>query len=272
MAIPPVKVAVSTIAAASLGIATLSFSSTSIAQDGVLSVFSGWRGSATLGANFSTGNSETSNVNGSLRLAKSINRWEHVFFGSVFKGESSIVVTAEGDDGLPIRTIERGDNSDRIAFGYQPKFYYHPKSYVFGLFDWEQDEPSNIDLGSRQIVGVGYRFFSNDKGFLDGEVGVGHKTTEVVTGDDIEDAIGYFGLNYLNRFTDSISFNADFRSDFGSDNTFIEIGLGLSFKVSTRLSANITYFNRRNSGLTDSDDLLNASSDSITTFNLVFDI
>lgn len=258
-----------TIAAAALGMAALSFSTVTSAQDGF---FSGWGGTASLGANTSTGNSETSNVNGSLRLGKTVGRWEHLVFGTIFKGESTLVVSEEGDDGTVSRTIVRGDTSDRIALGYQPKYYYTERTYFFGFLDWEQDEPANIDQATRQIIGVGHRFFSDATGFLSAEIGVGNKNTSVVTGEDINGGIGYLGVNYLNRFNENTTFTADFRSDFGSDNTFVEFGIGLGFRVSTNISFKISHFARNNSDLESGDNPLSSSSDSVTTFNLVFDI
>lgn len=265
-------------------------SSKAIAQDsdeaGFGGTFSGWSGQATLGATTSSGNAEASNINGSIRLGKTVNRWEHLVFGSVFKGRSSIIVEAEalqqagldinldGED-TPDRVIVTGNNSDRLALGYQPKFYYTQKTYFFGLLDWEQDEPANIDTATRQIVGIGHKFYNNASGFLTAEAGFGNKTTDPVVGDDVDGAVAYVGFNFLNRITDTVTFNADLRSDFGSDNTFIELGLGISFKVSDTVAFKVDHFSRSNSDLgdlADDPDIAISSSDSVTSLNLVFDI
>ena len=272
------------IIAAVFATSALAFTSNALAQDEdeseslVNSVFSGWSGTASLGATSASGNAEASNINGAIRLSKTVNRWEHLVFGSIFRGRSSIVVeerddqgnVVTGDNGFPNRTIVRGDNSDRIALGYQPKFFYRPNTYFFGILDFEQDEPANLDVASRQVIGVGYRFFANETGFLTGELGFGNKVTNLVVGDDIDGGIGYLGLNFLSNITDTVSFNADLRSDFGSDNTFIELGLGISFKLSDKLALNFSHFTRSNSDLT--DDPFVDSSDSVTTMNLVVDI
>jgi putative salt-induced outer membrane protein YdiY len=261
----------------------LSLSSHTFAQDtetGLGSTFDGWSGTASLGATSSTGNAEASNINGSIRLAKSVNRWEHLVFGSVFKGTSSIVIEERdengevilGDDGRPQRTIVKGDNSDRLALGYQPKFYYTPKTYFFGILDWEQDEPANIDSATRQIVGVGHRFYSNASGFLTVEAGLGNKATDLVFGEDVNGGIGYLGLNFLNRVTENVTFNFDLRSDFGSDNTFVELGAGVAFKLSEKLALKVSHFSRSNSDLDSGDNPLSSNSDSVTTMNLVIDI
>lgn len=266
----------------------VAFSPSASAQDqeesptsNVSSALNGWSGSAIIGATTSSGNSDTSNINGSIRLTKSVNRWDHVVFGTIFKGSSAIVVdvidpntseTVIDENGNPQRTIVRGDNSDRLALGYQPKYYLNKKTYAFGILDWEQDEPSNIDSAFRQVAGVGHRFYSDDSGFLSVEIGIGNKNTSLVSGDDINGGIGYLGLNFLNNVTEKVTFNADMRSDFGSDNTFVELGLGVSFKLSEKLALKISHFTRSNSDLTSSDDLLNSSSDSVSSLNLVVDI
>ncbi|MFK7861206.1 MAG: YdiY family protein [Granulosicoccus sp.] len=264
-------------------IGTLFHSSLTLAQDEkslLDTAFNGWSGTASLGATSSTGNSEASNINGSIRLGKTVNRWEHLVFGTVFKGSSSIVIVergpdgepVRGDDGRPLRTIVKGDNSDRLALGYQPKYYYRPNTYFFGILDWEQDKPGNIDSATRQILGVGYEFYSNASGFLSAEAGLGNKNTALVAGTDVDGGIGYLGLNFLSRVNENVTFNADLRSDFGSDNTFVEIGLGVAFKISEKLAFKVAHFSRSNSDLSSGESPLDSNSDSVTTINLVIDI
>jgi len=270
--------------AALLVTGALAFSTASVAQDDVKDVvssaFDGWSGTASLGATSSTGNAESSNINGSIRLGKTVNRWEHLVFGTIFKGTSSLVIVERdqngdpllGDDGRPQRTIVTGDNSDRIALGYQPKFFYSPKTYFFGILDWEQDKPANIDTATRQIIGVGHRFYSSATGFLTAEAGFGNKTTDLVFGENVNGGVGYLGLNFLSRVNENVTFNADMRSDFGSDNTFVELGLGVAFKVSEKMAFKISHFTRSNSDLSSGDSPLSSNSDSVTTMNLVIDI
>ena len=253
------------------------------AQDSNLgsSLLQGWSGTASLGASTATGNSEASNINASIRLGKTSGLWEHLVFGTMFKGSSAILVQSRDeagelefdDSGFPVREIIKGDNSDRLAVGYQPRYYWRPKTYFFGILDYEQDKPANVKLGSRQIIGVGHKFFSNEFGFLSGEVGFGNKNTEVVYGDDVNGGIGYLGLNYLNRINENVTFNADLRSDFGSDNTFTEIGLGVAFKLSQKMALKVAHFTRGNSDITNPTlGSLSSSSDSVTNINLVIDI
>ena len=236
------------------------------------SMLDGWTGSAGIGATSATGASESSNINATLRLARRQERWEHLVFASLFKGRSTIVVEDIDEQGQPVRRIVEGDNSDRIALGYQPKYFFLPRTYGFGLLDWESDEPANIDSSFRQVIGVGHRFYENDSGYLSAEIGVGNKSIDPVSGPDVTGGIGYLGLNYLGFLTDAVSVNGDLRADFGSDNTFVEIGVGLSVALSDRLNAKIDHFSRSNSDLDDGSNPLDSGSSGITTFALVFDI
>jgi len=269
--------------AVAIAIGTLAHSPLTLAQDSdqsrLDSAFAGWSGTATLGATTSSGNAEASNINGAIRLGKTVNRWEHLVFGSIFKGTSSIVIDRPLPEGetlapgeRPERIIVKGENSDRIALGYQPKYFYKPNVYFFGLLDWEQDKPANLDSATRQIIGVGYQFYANESGYLSGELGFGNKNTDLVSGGDINGGIGYLGLNFLNRVNDNVTFNADLRSDFGSDNTFIELGLGVAFKLTEKLALKVAHFSRSNSDLSSGDNPLDSNSDSVTSLNLVIDI
>lgn len=69
-----------------------------------------------------------------------------------------------------------------------------------------------------------------------------------------------------------MTFDADLRSDFGSDNTYLEIGLGVAFKVSDKLSLGIAHFSRGNSDITNADNPFGSKNDTVTTLNLVVDI
>lgn len=250
------------------------------AAGAVGSITDGWSGSATLGATNSTGNAEAQSISGAIRLGKTVGQWEHLVFGSIIRGESTIIVDrldAQGDpitnaDGSPVRDIVTASNSERFALGYQPKFYWRPNTYFFGILDWETDEPANIDSSTRQVIGIGHKFWSTPQGYMSGEVGFGNKILEPVNGSDLSGGIGYLGLNYLNRVSEALTFNADLKADFGGDNTFTELGLGLAYKVSEKMALKLSHFLRSNSDLTNPSNPLDADNDTVTTFNLVFDI
>ena len=247
------------------------------------SLLDGWSGSANLGANSFTGNTEANNVTAGIRLGKTVGNWEHLLFGSYFKGDSTSLVEAEDENGLPItQTVdgqevqvfrqEKGENSDRLAVGYQPRFYWRPRTYFFGIVDYEKDKPGNLESSTRQLIGVGHKIYSNASGFLSAEAGVGNKSTQLVIGQDQNGGTAYLGANYLNRFNDNVTFNADARADIGSDNTYTEIGLGLAFKLSQRMAVKLSHQTRANSDIRNETLESPSSSDGATTVNLVVDL
>jgi len=247
------------------------------------SIIQGWSGTATFGATSLSGNTEASSVNAGLRLGKTVGKWEHLVFGALFKGDATSEVQALNPDGTDKEVTVNGQqvkvkdqvktgNSNRIALGYQPRFYWRPRTYFFGIIDYEQDKPANIKLSARQVIGVGHKFFSNASGFLSAEAGFGNKTTEVVLGDDVSGGIAYLGANYLNRINENVTFNADLRTDLGGDNTYYELGLGLAFKLSERMALKVAHQTRGNTDVTDPTKLDPSKNDNATTINLVVDI
>lgn len=268
---------------ASVVFSALAISSVQAQDSAVDSVIQGWSGTATLGANSLSGNTEASNITAGIRLGKTIGKWEHLVFGAYFKGDATARVQALNEDGtdkeitvggqqVKVFTLEKTGNSDRLAVGYQPRFYWRPRTYFFGIIDYEKDKPANISLAARQVIGVGHKFFSNASGFLSGEAGFGNKTTEVVLGDDASGGIAYLGANYLNRINENVTFNADFRADLGGENTYTELGLGLAFKVSERMALKLSHQTRGNTDITDPTLDGASKSDNSTSITLVVDI
>lgn len=244
----------------------------------------GWSGTATLGANAISGNVEANNVNAGIRLGKTVGQWEHLVFGNYFKGDATVLQDQEDENGDPVTTtLANGDevvlqeviksgNSDRLHIGYAPRFYWRPRTYLFGIIDYEQDKPANIKLGSRQLIGIGHKVFSNAAGFLSGEAGFGNKNTELVAGEDVTGGVAYIGADYLNRINENVTFDANFRADLGGDNTYTEIGLGLAFKLSQRMAVKIAHQTRGNTDITNPALPDASKSDNSTSINLVVDL
>lgn len=234
-----------------------------------------------LGMTNAGGNSQARSISGGIRLGKAVGQWRHIVFGSILSGESTILVERRNELGeveidpttnAPVRDITKGDNAERYALGYQPRYQWKENTYFFGILDWERDKPANIKTATRQIVGVGHTFWRSTQGFFNGEVGIGNKNLTPEFGTDLDGGIGYVGFNFSNRLNDVTVFTSDFKSDFGSDNTFTEIGLGLTFRVSDKISVKLSHFLRNNTGLSNPTNPLSSDTDTVTTFNLLFDI
>jgi len=248
------------------------------------SVLQGWSGSATLGANNTSGNVDTSNINADIRLGKTVGKWEHRVFGEYFKGNSAVLIDDLDASGQPVNeTLPNGDvvrkqkyiegvASDRLAIGFTPRYYWRPQTYFFGIIDYEKDKPANVKLASRQLIGIGHKFFSNASGYLSGEAGFGNKNTEVVAGEDANGGIAYLGAEYLNRVNDNVTFDANLRADLGSDNNYTEIGLGLRFRLSENMFVKIGHKTRGNSDIKNLSVADASKNDNSTFISLGIDL
>ncbi len=228
--------------------------------------YADWSGTASLGASFAGGNSEAESISGGLRLSSTVDKWQHTIFGDILKGDATLVIV--NPDGS--RTFETLPTSDRIALGYQPKYFWRDDTYLFGVLDWSQDKPADIDNRTTQVIGVGHRFWSDDTSRLTAELGFGSKQTAFVSdNDDLSEGILYAAANYSNRINEQTTLNADFRTDIGSDNTATDIGIGMAYKLSDRVALKFSYLIRNNSDIVGS---LGEKTDSVAGFSLVSDI
>ena len=128
----------------------LSITTQPVIAQGLEDITSGWSGTANLGMTNAGGNSEARSISGGIRLGKTANQWTHIVFGSVLTGESTILVERRNESGeveidpttnAPVRDIIKGDNAERYALGYQPRFQWKENTYIFGILDWERDKP-----------------------------------------------------------------------------------------------------------------------------------
>lgn len=225
-----------------------------------------WSGSASLGASIASGNSEAESISGALRLSSRQDKWEHTIFGDILKGEATTVTN--NADGT--RTFNTQDTSNRLALGYQPKYFWRESTYLFGVLDWTQDKPGDIDSRTTQVVGVGHQFWATDTGSFAAELGVGGKQTEFVSATPkTDEAITYVAANYLNSISEQTTINADLRADIGSDNTATDIGVGVAYKMSDNMALKFSYLVRRNSDIVGA---LGDKTDTVAGFSLVTDL
>lgn len=233
------------------------------------SLLEGWSGAASLGFTFVRGDAESDSITANIRLSKTVGKWEHLVFGSAIQGSQTVVITNPPE---PSELLE-ADSAERFLIGYQPKYYWRPRTYFFGLFDFETDEPGNIDTSFAQIIGIGHKFWERGEGtYFSGEAGIGNSSLEPEVGEDVDSAILYGALNYRNQFTDTVTFFSDFRADIGDDNTAIDWNSGVSFKVSTRLSVNLSLLIYGNTDLDDNSNPLDEDYNQVYTAGLAFDI
>jgi len=241
--------------------------SPAIAQTDLLS---GWSGSAGVNGIFTGGNSDTTNIGGSINVSKQQNIWTHTAFGSIFNAESNDVETA-----------------NRFDLGYKLSRQFTEQLYGFGRLRYDADDFGNIDGRFSGFVGAGYQFFQDEKQSLSGELGIGGTSTDFIslspasitvpsvdaTGAPILDANGvqftevvtddsimldslsesgaalYGGLNYANRLGETLTFNSIFSFEAADANTYIVWDNSLAVAVSERISLSVGLLTRTNTDI-----------------------
>ena len=242
----------------------------------------GWSGSASLGALFTGGNSDTSSINGSASVSKQINLWRHTAFGSTFSADSN-----------------NEDTADRFDIGYKVDRQFTETWYGFGRLRYDTDDFGNIDNRYSGVAGVGNKLLDDGKQFLSGEVGVGFHDTEYdrplgtdpvsdeqefgpdglpivtvpvpVDGDLLEDdgAVLYGGLNYTNILNEIVTFNSVFNIEIAESNTLTVWDNSLNVALTPRIGLSFGILARNNS---DIEGQLGDNLDTATRLNLVFGI
>jgi len=243
-------------------------------------VFEGWTGTASLGANASTGRVETSNINVSVRVGKRARKVENWVSASAFKGRSALVAERRGADGMvvldendePVVDIVRGPTSDRLAFAWQPRYYFRKGTYGFLTFDWEEDRPLGVEAAARILVGVGHTFHRDETGYFSVEVALGDKALENPAGENFNGQIYFAAANYLYRINPNVTFTANVSADHGNYNTALDAAVSIGFKLTETLAFGISHYVRSNSDITNEFNPLAGRRDSVTTMNLVIDI
>lgn len=197
-------------------------------------VSSNWSGSAGFGAVFTSGNSDTENLAGSINISRRDDGWRHNAFGSIYKAESNDV-----------------ESANRFDLGYKLDRDINEVMYGFGRIRFDADDFGNIDGRYTAIGGVGRTFIDNGKVMFNGEAGIGgHKTEylEPIDGEDEADgAVFYLGLNYANQLTDVLTFNSVFNTELADSNSFSVWDNSLGFQINERLSLSLGLLSRSNS-------------------------
>lgn len=234
----------------------------------------GWSGSASLGALFTSGNSDTTNVNGSASVSKQIDVWRHTAFGSTYTAESNDEETA-----------------NRFDLGYKIDRQFNDTMYGFGRLRYDSDDYGNIDGRFSGVVGVGKRLIDDGKMSLSGELGIGaHQTefivdpgaettttvTEVdgdipevtVASSDADGAVLYGGLNYSNIISDNLTFNSVLSVEAAEVNSLVVWDNSLNVLLSDRISLSLGLLTRTNSDIGDAFE----ATDTATRVNIVYGI
>ena len=208
-----------------------------------------WWGEASLGVLNTSGNSETTSINGKFTLDYMDGAWRNAFL-------SQALYAADNGD----TTSERYLVTDKVDYTF------FEQNYVFLAGDFEKDLFGGIRERTSETAGFGRHFLTGPKHFLDLELGGGARQQQQQDSRDKDsDLIGRFVADYQYKINDNSGIREQVKVESGEANTFSQSVTELRLYVIGNLFASVIFTVQNNSSVgsgvkhTDSTTALNFS-------------
>lgn len=210
-----------------------------------------WTGQGELGFTATSGNTDSENLNASLRLAREKLKWKHLF---------SIDIIQSKNDGVT--------NSDSREARARSEYRINEKTYSYGQARYQRDVFSGYQHQVSLVAGVGSRFIESDPHLLDLSIALGYRNVEDSEfGVTTESGILSSDLYYEYKFSESATFIQTALIEAGTDNTYIQAETALRTRISGNFSSRISYQLKHNTDVTPSFE----NTDQLVTVSLVYD-
>lgn len=190
----------------------------------------GWSGNLQLGGVQTTGNAQSSTVDGKFRL----NYVHHKFQNTLHLG------------GLYAST--NGSTSAQSWMGgNQARYSFTKHDYLFGLLNAQVVRFSGYDYQVSEVIGLGRRLYDSQRQTLDIEAGVGARQSRVTGERETDVGVSRLGADYELDITQHSSFHQHFSAEMGVNNTYVQSVSALKMAIYGALSANLSYTIAHNS-------------------------
>ncbi|MDO6680947.1 MULTISPECIES: YdiY family protein [unclassified Oceanobacter] len=184
-----------------------------------------WGGSAELGSIITSGNTETSSLNGKFGLSRKGINWD-----SHYRLEA---LTSKEDDTVSKETYYGAIQLDR-------NFSEH--SYLALHADQERARFSGFTYQSTISVGYGYRAIDSDTTNLDLEAGPGYNRDKLENSDEIEEqGMLRLAMKYGWKISKTTHFTQIASAEMGDDNSTYKSETGLKSQINGSLATKLTY-------------------------------
>lgn len=214
-----------------------------------VAVKEGWQGSVALGYLHTTGNSNTTSLNGKALAGYKSGNWL---------------------DSLALTALNASQDDQRTAESYeatgQSDYSLTDSDYVFGMADYLTDRFSGYDRRATEAGGYGRRLVNTDTQQLGVELGVGARQSRFIDGTSDDGVIERFALNYLWKFSDNSNFSENLSIEHGSENTFTQSVTALTANLAGNFALSVSYTVNHNSTVLPGF----RNTDTITAVSLVY--
>ena len=217
-----------------------------------------WSGQGEAGLIKASGNTDSENFNVALGLTKDGEKWHHDFGIGFYQASA---------DGV--------DSADSVKADYTVKRDLTARRFVFAGLNYLDDDFDGFTEQSSVSAGYGYRIIMNDPNVWEVGIGVGYRDTaqaikledgSEVEGKDVSGGTLVLNSKFVRKLTPNTKVLDTFRSELGSDNTYIENDLALVVAMNDAFSLKAGIKVRYNSDPAPGKD----DTDTITSLNLVY--
>ncbi len=181
-----------------------------------------WASEVEVGAVYSTGNTEETN----LKL-----RGEAIRSGEIYKATYQLDFENSSQDD------ERTE--ERVYGVFRLDRRVSEVSSIFGRFAYEDDRFSGYDYQVDLIGGYARDFIKNEVHSLNGSIGAGYRQSELETGDTEDEIIFSLAANYIWHVSDNAVFKQALRSEIGDFQTVSRSETSLTSNVLDDLALKI---------------------------------
>jgi len=161
-----------------------------------------WTGSFSLGAIFSSGNTETRNLNGGIKQKILAEEWSHELEASLLRHETPGKVTAE-----------------RYLGNYKAAYRYRPRMEIFVDFRGLKNRFAGYDFQLYETLGYRLTLVEKPKDTFKVEAGYGFSQERKTDADQENTTVLRLQYEYIHQFENKNQFSTDLLALAAEDNT-----------------------------------------------------
>lgn len=183
----------------------------------------GWKAEAELGFIQTSGNRDSTAINGKLAGTHEAPKWRNKFDAEYLESSDALGVSTR-------RSVAQAATNYKLD----------EAKYLFGNLRAEQDRFAAYEYRISETVGYGHRF-ARAAQTLELEIGAGGSHTEFVGGDHEDEGVIRLAGRYVWTLSETSEFSTKAFSEIGESNTHSEAETALKLKVSNRLAMKLAY-------------------------------
>ena len=209
-----------------------------------------WQPTAELGVVNTTGNSDTTSLNGKFALNGEDEAWTHDYYLAALRSQSDDETTAS-----------------RAEFGAKAARKLGERSYLGAASRYENDDFASYRYQATLALNYGFKAIDDDKRELLLEAGPGARRARLANSGEAEsDALLRGFADYRHQLTDTAQWYNTLLVEASPDNTFIQNDIGLSVSINRSLALKAALQARHNTVAPDAGE----RTDTLASVNIVW--